>query len=60
MPEAVNLKVAECDEALFDVSNDPFVGQYPILVYKHWFIPRKYIWEFWCKLSALDDDLSPA
>ena len=55
---SVVLQVTSCDEPLLDES-DSIVGQYPILIYKHWLIPRRYIWHFWCQLSQLDKDLSP-
>ena len=58
MPDTVNLKIATCDESLIDEASDAFDGQYPILIYKHWFIPRRYIWKFWCVVSEIDDDLS--
>ena len=60
MSYTIKLKVATCDEVLFDQANDPFDGQYPVLIYKHWLIPRRYIWQFWCKISQIDTDLSPS
>ena len=57
-PNIINLKTASCDESIIDEANDAFDGQYPILIYKHWFIPRRYIWQFWCQLSEIDIDLS--
>lgn len=60
MPDVVKLQVTSCNESLIDNAHDAFDGQYPVLVYKHWFIPRRYIWQFWCKLSEIDDDLPQA
>ena len=57
MAPCVTLKVASCSENLLDES-DKLVGQYPILVYKHWIVPRSYIWQFWVALSNIDEKLS--
>ena len=54
LPSKVTLKVSSCDEALLD-ETEPLLGQFPILVYKHWIVPKKYIWEFWSQYSNLDD-----
>ena len=53
----VELKVIQCDESLIHESG-AHEGQYPILIYKHWFISRKYIWQFWCHLSDIDNKIA--
>ena len=35
----VNLKVYDCEEALVD-ENNSLIGHFPILIYKHYLIPR--------------------
>ena len=52
--ESLSLHVCECSDSLVEESNEMF-GQYPILIYKNYFIPRKYILEFLSKATGLDD-----
>lgn len=49
--------MASCSDKLLSES-DELVGQYPILVYKHWMVPRRYIWNFWAVMSNIDGTLS--
>jgi len=55
--ERVKLTESVCDEALLEES-DEVLSQFPILVYKHWMIPRKYIWQFWREVASIDSHLS--
>ena len=55
MAPKVTLEVSACDETLLEEC-DHLVGQWPILVYQHWFVPRRYIWQFLChQLCDFDD-----
>jgi hypothetical protein len=38
-----------CDEA------DSLVGQYPLLIYRQWMIPRKYIFSFFRTATKIDE-----
>ena len=58
MSMCLELEVASCSENLLDES-DNLVGQFPILLYKHWVVPRKYIWHFWSTISNIDSSLTP-
>ena len=54
---SVSLKVASCDDSLM-AQNDEVLGDYPILIYKEWFVPRRYIFDFWRQLTPSLDDIS--
>ena len=37
-----------------NVSRDATMGNYPYLVYKHWFIPKNLIIDFWLTQTDID------
>ena len=53
MVQGVDLKVCECEDSILDESDELF-GQFPVLIYKHYIIPRKYILEFWKVATDID------
>lgn len=42
----VPLHRSECDASLVDEC-DQTMGQFPFMVYKHWFVPKQLIFGFW-------------
>lgn len=42
----VPLHRSECDASLVDECNQT-MGQFPFMVYKHWFVPKQLIFGFW-------------
>ena len=51
----VELEVVDCEEALMDATNT-LNGQFPVLIYKHFFIPRQYILDFWKVATNIDGE----
>ena len=52
----ITLKVCECESNILDDSDDLF-GQFPVLILKHFIIPRRQIIDFWRTATGIDSNL---
>ena len=53
----ISLTESICDEALIEESDD-VLSQFPILIYKHWIVPRRYIFRFMTQIAEMDANLN--
>ena len=53
MIKSAKLDQSNCSDQLC-ASADPLWGQYPLLIYKHWMIPSKYIFTFFRQATQID------
>lgn len=44
---------SECDSSLVD-ERDETMGQFPFMVYKHWFVPKQFIFGFWLSQTDIE------
>jgi hypothetical protein len=50
----VTLDVASCTDFISS-ETEPLHGQYPLLIYKHWTIPKQYIFKFFRMVTQIDE-----
>lgn len=48
---------SECDASLVD-EYDQTMGQFPFMVYKHWFVPKQLIFGFWLSQTNIESKVT--
>ena len=54
MMQQTQLDSNQCTDLLCD-EKDSITGQYPLLIYRHWVVPRKYIFSFFKMATKIDE-----